>query len=333
MERRAYALDMAWPAILHALGVRPSDVLRRAGLPEDLLASSSASLESEAYFRFWTALEALAGEGRLPLRLYEVLRTESFSPPLFAALCSPNLAAALRRLSQYKVLIAPMRLEIDEAKDTVAVRPRWLERALPPPPSLVVAELLFFVYLARAGTREQVSPLAIVTSDMPVPKAPYEELIGCAFKKGAEHAVVFSKADALRPFLSSNDSMWAIFEPALRKRVAELDASATTTERVRATLLEGIPSGGASIEEVAQRLALSKRTLQRRLEDEGTSFQKVLRDTREALARHYLGRTQLPVAEISFLLGFEEPNSFFRAFNEWTGATPEAVRKAAVSSG
>jgi AraC-like DNA-binding protein len=124
--------------------------------------------------------------------------------------------------------------------------------------------------------------------------------------------------------------MWSIFEPALRKRLADLGASATTAERVRATLLEGLPSGKVGMDDVARRLALSKRTLQRRLEEEGTSYQDVLRATREALAVHYLERTDVPSAEISFLLGFEEPNSFFRAFNEWTGRTPETVRRDAV---
>ena len=101
----------------------------------------------------------------------------------------------------------------------------------------------------------------------------------------------------------------------------------TTTQRVRAALLEGLPSGLASIEAITRKLAMSRRTLQRRIEAEGTSFQAILRDTREALARHYLERTALPAAEISFLLGFDEPNSFYRAFRGWTGLTPDSVRR------
>ncbi|XXT51298.1 AraC family transcriptional regulator [Sorangium sp. So ce542] len=62
--------------------------------------------------------------------------------------------------------------------------------------------------------------------------------------------------------------------------------------------------------------------------DEGTSFQQILKETREALARHYLEKTSLPVAEISFLLGFSEPNSFYRAFRSWTGTTPDQARRA-----
>jgi len=84
---------------------------------------------------------------------------------------------------------------------------------------------------------------------------------------------------------------------------------------------------------VAERLAMSKRKLQRRLAAEGTSFQEVLRDTRHELARHDLHRTELPCAEISFLLGYEDPNSSFRAFHDWTGSTPEAARRAQAPIG
>lgn len=326
MERHAYALDMAWPAILQGLGVRAVDVLRRAELSEDLFTRPVESLGSAEYFRFWAALEVEVGDG-LPLRIYGALRAEAFSPPLFAALCSPNLLTALHRLSKYKRLVAPLRLDVVEEQGLVAARLTWLDRVLSPPVSLVMVELLFFVCLARLGTQERVAPVRIVTQRAPSPLKPYEEFVGCPIREGTEQTIVFARSDALRPFLSSNDSMWSIFEPALRKRIADLDEAATTAERVRAVLLEGLPGGDIALEAVAQRLALSKRTLQRRLEDEGTSFQQVLRETREVLAMHYLEQTRIPVVEISFLLGFDEPNSFFRAFGEWAGKTPETVRR------
>jgi AraC-like DNA-binding protein len=78
--------------------------------------------------------------------------------------------------------------------------------------------------------------------------------------------------------------------------------------------------------DVAQKLAVSTRTLHRRLKKDGTTFQKVLDDLREELARHYLASSDYSSAEIAFLLGYEEPNSFYRAFRVWTGQTPEAVR-------
>lgn len=123
--------------------------------------------------------------------------------------------------------------------------------------------------------------------------------------------------------------MWKIFEPELRRRLSELDEKASITERVRALLLELLPVNSAGVDVVAGRLAMSRRTLQRRLEEEGKSFRSLLNGTREKLARHYLESTSMPAGEIAFLLGFDDPNSFYRAFHEWTGQTPDSVRNTA----
>ena len=97
-------------------------------------------------------------------------------------------------------------------------------------------------------------------------------------------------------------------------------------------ILVAVPEG-AKPGEVASRLAMSSRSLQRKLGDEGTSFKNLLHETREAMARRYVADPRLSYAEIAFLLGFEDPNSFFRAFNAWTGTTPEAMRREGVSAG
>jgi AraC-like DNA-binding protein len=77
-----------------------------------------------------------------------------------------------------------------------------------------------------------------------------------------------------------------------------------------------------SIQAVAKDLCVSARTLQRRLEEEGTSYQQVLDGVRQDTARRLLTSTDLEPGEIAFLLGFEELNSFTRAFQGWEGATP-----------
>jgi AraC-like DNA-binding protein len=327
MHDTGYALDTTWRTLLKDLGVAPADVLRRAGLPDDLLHQPAARLASADYYRLWDGIEAQVGDPLLPLRLCQAVRSESFSPPLFAALCSPDLLVAAQRVARYKTLIAPMRLDVRSTGDLVAIEFAWLDDALLPPVSLVVMELLFCVTLARMGTREDIRPVSVTTRVLPSPIAPYEEFLRARLERGARHEVRFTRADATRPFLTSNEPLWAAFKPDLRRRLADLDTLATTAQRVKAALLEGLPSGQASVEDVARKLALSGRTLQRRMAAEGTSFQDILDRTREALARHYLEKTTLPAAEISFLLGFVEPNSFHRAFKGWTGATPDEVRR------
>jgi AraC-like DNA-binding protein len=326
MPAPSYALDTTWRTLFKDLGILPANVLRRAGLADDLLSQPSVRLAPEAYYRLWESIEAETGDPLLPIRLCEAVRSESFSPSLFAALCSPNLLVAAQRIARYKLLVAPMRFEVTQTRTALMVELVWLDAPLSPPVSLVVTELLFCVALARMGTREPIRPVEVTTPVLPSPLAPYEAFLGMRLQRGPKHQLTFAKADAMRPFLTSNEPLWAAFEPELRQRLADLEAPATTAQRVRAALLEGLPSGLVTMEAMAGKLALSKRTLQRRVETEGTSYQQILQETREALARHYLEKTGLSVAEIAFLLGFNEPNSFYRAFRAWTSTTPERVR-------
>lgn len=327
MSGHSYALDASWRALLHDLGVHPANVLRRAGLSDDLFEQQSVRLAPEEYYRFWDGIEAECGDPLFPIRLCSAVRSESFSPPLFAVLCSPNLSVAAHRIAQFKPLIAPMRLDVSDATDGMAVEFTWLDAPLLPPVSLVITELLFAVGFARMGTRSPVRPLEVSTTVLPTLTAPYEAFLGTRITRGPRHRVVFASVDATRPFLTSNDAMWATFEPELRQRLADLSGAVTTYKRIHAALLEGLPSGLVAMEDIARKLGLSKRTLQRRIEAEGSSYQQVLRETRESLARHYLARTGLPAAQIAFLLGFDEPNSFYRAFRTWTGTSPDRVRR------
>ena len=79
-----------------------------------------------------------------------------------------------------------------------------------------------------------------------------------------------------------------------------------------------LPSGQSTIEKAASRLAMSKRTLQRQLNQESSSYNAVLTSTRQALVEHYLARSAISPPEISFLLGYQDSNSFLRAFKAWT---------------
>lgn len=324
-----FPVDAGWRTLFKDLGIVPADVFRRAGLPEDLFSRLPASLSPERWFRLWEALEAEVDDPLFPIRLVEVMSAEALSPPLFAALCSPNLVVACQRLRDYKRLVAPVALSLTSDRQGFSVGFEWLHTAVTPPPSMVAFEFVFFTKLARMATREHVIPLRVTSVRPPRGIAAFTEYLGVAISAGKANRIRFSAADAERPFLTANEAMWDVFEPTLRRRLGALEDSATIAERVKAALLELLPSGQTSMDAVTQRLAMSKRTLQRRLQGEGTNYGSLLNETREDLARHYLGKTSFTSSEIAFLLGFEEPSSFFRAFREWTGSTPEAMRSGA----
>ena len=142
-----------------------------------------------------------------------------------------------------------------------------------------------------------------------------------------ENSITFRNEDMLLPFISYDEAMWDYFEPELSKRLAELDVDDSMSARVRSALTELLPGGACGIEDVAEKLGLTKRTLQRKLSEENTTFQKQLNSTREMLAVHYIRNTDMSTNDIAFLLGYQEINSFLRAFAIWTGKPISEFRK------
>jgi AraC-like DNA-binding protein len=333
----SFAVWPGWQVLMQDAGVNGASVLRRAQLPGDLLARGSARLESATYFKLWEAIEAEAGTagGPVPLRFAKIMSADWFDPELFAALCSENMNGALGRLAKYKRLSGPMLLKVDRTAARTTAILEFLDRALTPPPVLMAFKLVFFVQLIRLATRSPVYPLkvgwpspAMSASDTRA----YADYFGVSVDNMPTPTVVFAAEDTQRPFLTANHGMWSFFEPALRQRLADLDRHASTNDRVRSALLEALPAGELSMEAVCRKLGVSTRTLQRRLKEEGSSFQQTLDALRNSLAHHYLHNSAMSGSEISFLLGFEDPNSFFRAFQMWTGTTPQAVRLASAKA-
>ncbi len=326
MPAATYPVSPAWRLLIRDLGLDEGRVLRRAGVAEDLLAREEAAIDAGELCRLLRAFDDEAGDPAVAIRIAEALSFEMFDPPVFAAMCSDDLGTALQRVSRYKRLCAPIALHVDASAAATRLTLEWIAPPFEPPALLYALELTYFVRLARLGTRTEVRPCEVACPHPLEPAGAYAAYFGVPVRRAREATLVFDAADAAAPFLTANAGMWAFFEPELRRRLAELDTAAPVVERTRSALLELLPSGRASVQAVARRLGMSARTLQRRLQDEGTAFQRVLDDTRGELARHYLGATGMTSAEISFLLGFEDPNSFVRAFRDWTGLPPEQFR-------
>lgn len=322
-----FQLDRSFRLIMQEFGLSEHAILRRAQLPADLLARDAPPLPCANFFALWRAMEAEAGIPDFAIKLVEGFRAEAFHPLLFASLSSSSFRVAARRISHYKRLIGPMALQLEERPGVMELEMRFQTPEVPPA-SLALFEMMFLLQLARMGTRSRIRAI-----DLEIPGeyehiGIVEDFSGVRPRVGTRTAITLNATDVDLPFLTENSSMWEMFEPTLRKRLSDLETSASAAARVRAVLLEALPAGESSMEQVARKLATSKRTLQRRLRQEETTFQEILNETRESLARHYLRRTTLSGAEISYLLGFEDPNSFFRAFHHWTGLTTEQVRSA-----
>jgi AraC-like DNA-binding protein len=324
---KKFVVDLRWPVLLKDLNLSEQDLLRYARLPLDLFSQRSPTLTTEEYFRLWQGFEHLLDDPVFPLRLGQAVSVESFSPPIFACFCSSNLNAAFARLSQYKPLIGPITLKVTQNSQQTTIAFNSLPGNLPLPSVVVATELVFLVHMARLATRERIMPtvVSVITS---LPKTEqYELFFGVKIEQGDFNGLTFAANDAQKTFLTANENMWSVFEPELSKRMTDLGIEDRFRDRVRACLMEILASGECTMANVAQRLAVSTRTLQRRLQEEKTSFQQELSNLRAELANQYLVNTHYSSAEIAFLLGYNDTSSFFRAFHNWTGKTPEGVRE------
>jgi AraC-like DNA-binding protein len=163
--------------------------------------------------------------------------------------------------------------------------------------------------------------------------AEFRSFFGCDVEFGADRdEIILPASVASLPIVGRdnylNDLLRQYAEAALASRPKERAALRSDVEGILPQLL---PHGRASISNVAKQLAMSTRTLSRKLREEGAGFTTILDETRAALAKSYLAERHLPVSQIAWLLGYREVSSFIHAFNRWTGMTPRQFRLAPAS--
>lgn len=307
-------------------GVDVARVLRRAGYPPDFLVTEDGGIAAADYFAIWDAAFAEAGAAENVVAVARMAATGPFTSAVFAFACSPTVATGLRRLAVFKPLIGPMRLIIAGSDDGLTITKRSVEPAAPIPPTLGGFELAYLTELIRSHTDYYVVPRAAILNG-PVPPG-LERYLGVRVRPGPETRLEISAEDANRRLVSENRALWESFEVDLRRQLTAHTESVPLSTRVRSALLELLPAGDATADSASRHLHMSRRSLQRRLAEEGTNFKEILDRTRIELARHYLQQPDLRVEEIGYLLAYRDPNSFYRAFNSWTGQTPKQARTA-----
>lgn len=321
-----FTVDPAWQTILRDLGIDPAAAITEARLPADLFARENATLTADEFFRLWNAIEACYDRQDFALRLGQMISAEVFHPLFFGALACPNFNVCMQRVSVYKKIVGPFRLDVAEDSRSTSLGFEFLTGASVVPDSMIAMELVFIVGLIRFATREQIVPMHISSTAAQLQGPEFTEYFGVQAVQGKRNLLQFTAADARLPFLTKNARMWEFFEPELKKRLAAVESEISYAERVETVLFELLPTGRSSIEDVSEKLLIPTRTLQRALRAESTSFQQVRNRIRERLAHHYLANSALPGEQISFLLGYDDPKSFARAFRLWTGKSPGKVR-------
>ncbi len=298
-------------------------VLRQAGLPIGLFQQEKVQLSTEEFFALYRAISEVSRDPAIGLKLGTEERIERYDPIVIAALCTRTFRDAIGRLSRYKQLVCPEKIDLVERGSECAVHFSWLLAQEPEPAMLVDVCFAWIMTVARRGSGRPIRPKRVEFQRPEAHRGIYEKHFQCPVKfKAARNVLVFSKADMDGPFLTYNPDLLAAVAPQLEAELKQQLAEQDLREQVKGILKRLLAGERPGIQDVARELRMSTRTLQRRISEDGATFQELLEEARRELARHYLTHSSLELNETAYLLGYEDANSFFRAFHKWEGTTP-----------
>jgi AraC-like DNA-binding protein len=327
-ERDAVPISTPVMERLEALGVRVDRARERSGI------GASQSVTTEQFFAFWRAVGEEAERADLGLILGAEAPDHGYSVASSAALHAPNLREALKTLARYKRLTCPEHVELEVSHMQANVRFHWTLATSEVPRLLVDSTFASFVSLARIGTGGKASPvrLELVRRAKKAESAQLRTHFGCPIVFGASvDRIVFAESSLDVPFVTSDSAAFSRVVPGLEAELVGRARRSTLRDEVRVAIARNMSSGARpTVDAIARRLRVSSRTLQRRLGEERTSYQEQLDQVRRTSARRLLANTELPPVDIAFLLGFEEPNSFTRAFRNWERTSPSQWRERAT---
>lgn len=322
------------PVRLRELGIRVSALLQNAGLPPGLFDQPRMLVTTEELFALWRGIGHASPDPAIGLELGTEIKAEHFDPVALAALSTGNFGEAVRQVARYKQLSCPEEI-VNETDDTEwSIQFRWLLANDTEPEVLTDLCFAWVLTIARHGSGTRVSPTRLEFVRPRAYAKTIERHFGCPIVFGAaRNAIVFRASDAALPFVTHNAELLAMLAPQLDEELKKHKGQETFPERVRVTIQRKLAGRRPKMQEIARDLHISSRTLQRRLQDAGYSFQQVLEDARHQLARHYLNNSMLELNETAYLLGYEDSNSFVRAFRAWEGVPPAHWRGAQRAKG
>ncbi len=313
-------------------GITPESIMERVGLDVSLLSVPDARYPAMNVRRFWEAIITASGDELIGLRCGQEMQVATLHGLGLAIVTSHSLAQVLDLTARYAKIISTtmeMSLAHDATGSTLYLRTLHGYEAKH---AALMAVLAFIQRQANSLSQHKVTPIAV---HMHLPRTSEEdhrrlnEYFGCPVETddlGPDY-ITFSYADVMEPYAGANAMLREANEHVVMQylnRVRQFSFTVRVEEEIQAMLKAG---ESVKIADVASRLNLSSRTLQRRLEGEGATFAELLEKHRKQLAHDALAHTELSITEIAYTIGFSDPSNFSRTCYRWFGASPAAYRR------
>ncbi len=313
---------------LRLRGIDPMEVFDDVGIDPAGLARPDWRISHELGNALLAEAVRLTDDEAFGLFAAEQLQPQVLHGLGLAWLASDTVYDGLKRMARFGKLIStgtnPHLIEDD---DFVHVQ---LDRVLEIPDFCYAGRdyaVGMIVRMCRLTLGEFIAPVTIAI-ERPTPQEPerweYELASRVSFEAEVTR-ITWARADIMDPLVTGDPALARVNDDQTQ---AYLDSfmSQSTSREVVTKIVDRLPDGPPSQEQIASDLSVSNRTLQRKLKEEGTSFMDLLQDTRLQLARKYLRQPGRSVVETAYLLGFSEPSTFSRAFKRWTGRAPAEYR-------
>lgn len=327
----ASTLGILWQ-ILRAEEVDPDSLFREMGVDPVLITDSRTRVLEMTTRALWQRAIDAAGNDCLGIKAGLYWHPSQLGALGGAWLSSSTLRTGLERIARFLRMINDnLEVRLEETPAGFVYTPFFKTTA----GKLSFEDdlhLSMLIEMCRTNYGRQLNPVAVnFTHPKPKCAGEYFTYFRSPVEFDAGKSSLILPMNVIdQPLMSDNPMLAELNDQMMIEYLVQLDQK-QLTERVKALIIDQLPSGGACIQNTADLLTLSIRTLERRLKDEDSSFTTLLEEIRRDLAYKYLRKDTNNLMEITFLLGYSEESAFSRAFKRWSGQSPNDYRKTAIS--
>ena len=311
-----------------AEGLDVAELFAAARIDRAGLEQSGARLASEKISHLWDLAIQKSGNPALALSQHQVARPASFDVVGYTMMTCADVRGAFERVIRYMLILSDaLTLTMEEEPGGVRLTFVLFGGERPVPRQRIEFIFVSLMSFIRWISRTDICPLEVeLAYPAPAELSPYQAVFRGKVSFGTtRNSLLFSREDITAPLPTSNPLLAEMHERFAGEYLRQFDQT-QVSYRVREAIIKKLPDGEPRRDEVAGQLCMSERTLQRRLEEEKTSFVQLLDDTRRELADQYLGRLHLSLAQAAYMLGFSDQSSFFRACRRWFNLSPGQYR-------